>query len=132
MDSSLQHAPPTVAFDAGTPRTLGNYELLVPLGTGGMATVWAARRQGTHGFQKIVAVKVLHHRLQKSATHERMFLDEAKIAARISHPNVVEIYDLGDQDGVLYQVMEWVDGEPLSALLKACQAKLPIPIAVQI
>jgi serine/threonine protein kinase len=87
---------------------------------------------GTHGFQKIVAVKLLHARLQSSGVHERMFLDEARITARIRHPNVIEIFDLGDQDGVLYQAMEWVDGEPLSALLKACQGKLPIAIAAQI
>src|SRR5678815_1078228 len=113
MDSIGNNAPPKVAFDAGTARTLGNYELLLPLGSGGMATVWTARRKGTRGFQKIVAVKVMHDRLRQSGTYERMFLDEARIAARIKHPHVVEIYDLGEQDGVLYQVMEWVDGEAL-------------------
>src|SRR5262249_7011177 len=71
-------------------------------------------------------------RLQSSGIHERMFLDEARIAARLRHPNVVESYDLGDQNGVLYQAMEWIDGEPLSALLKACQGRLPVSIAVQI
>jgi eukaryotic-like serine/threonine-protein kinase len=108
MDSIGNNAPPKVAFDVGTARTLGNYELLFPLGVGGMATVWTARRKGSRGFQKIVAVKVLHDTLQENGTHERMFLDEARIAARIKHPNVVDIYDLGDQ------------------------GKLPVPVAVQI
>ena len=82
-DSSVMCAshdsPPKVPFEA-TPRTLGCYELLLPLGSGGMATVWTARRKGTRGFQKIVAVKVMHDRLRQSGTHERMFLDEARIA----------------------------------------------------
>jgi serine/threonine protein kinase len=132
MDSSWQDTVLTVPYNAGTTRTLGSYDLLIPLGTGGMASVWLARRKGTHGFQKILAVKLLHARLQSSGVHARMFLDEARITARIRHPNVVEIYDLGDQDGLLYQAMEWVDGEPLSALLRACQGKFPIPIAVHI
>src|SRR5690349_14065705 len=131
MDSSVHDSPPRVPFDS-MPRTMGFYELLLPLGSGGMATVWTARRKGTRGFQKIVAVKVMHDRLRRSGAHESMFLDEARIAARIKHPNVVEIYDLGDQDGVLYQAMELVDGEPLTALLNACHGILPVPIAVQI
>lgn len=132
MNSSWLDSVSMLPYNAGAVRTLGCYELLIPLGAGGMASVWLARRNGTRGFQKILAVKLLHARLQTSRTHERMFLDEARIAARIRHPNVAEIYDLGDQDGLLYQAMEWVDGEPLSVLLKACHGKLPIPIAVQI
>lgn len=132
MDSSWQDTVPTVPYNAGTTRTLGCYDLLIPLGAGGMASVWLARRKGTHGFQKILAIKLLHARLQSSGVHARMFLNEARITARIHHPNVVEIYDLGDQDGLLYQAMEWIDGESLSALLRACQGKFPIPIAVHI
>ena len=79
-----------------------------------MATVWAARLKGSRGFQKIVAIKTMLPQLSEDDQFEQMFLDEASLASRIHHPNVVEILDLGEQDGVLYLVMEWVDGEPLS------------------
>ncbi len=67
-----------------------------------MAMVWAARVKGTRGFQKIVAVKTMLSKLSEDAQFEQMFLDEASLASQIRHPNVVEISDLGEQEGVLY------------------------------
>ena len=93
---------------------LGRYELLLPIAAGGMAMVWAARLKGTRGFQKIVAVKTMLPKLSEDDQFEQMFLDEASLASQIRHPNVVEILDLGEQDGVLYIVMEWIDGVPLN------------------
>jgi serine/threonine protein kinase len=102
--------------------TLGSYELLSRVGQGGMATVWAARRLGARGFSKIVALKTMLAALGDDVDLQRMFLSEARIAARIRHPNVVETLDLGEHDGALYLVMEWVDGETLAAVMKsACQ-----------
>ncbi len=97
---------------------LGRYELLLPIAQGGMATVWAARQRGSRGFSKTVAVKTILPNLSDDPQFEQMFLDEAAIASRIHHPNVAEILDLGEQDEVLYLVMEWVDGESLSTLSK--------------
>lgn len=115
-------------------QTVGRYEFLLPIAQGGMAAVWAARLMGSRGFSKLVAVKTMLPSFSDEPQFEQMFLDEARIASRIRHPHVVEIYDLGEQDDILYLVMEWVDGHPLSAL-RAAAAKgggIPLPIGVKI
>lgn len=116
-------------------QTLGRYEFLVPIAQGGMAAVWAARLHGTRGFSKTVAVKTMLPGISDDPQFEQMFLDEATLASGIRHPNVAQIQDLGEQDDVLYLVMEWVDGEPLSAVRKAAAKRgdgVPRPIAVKI
>ncbi len=113
---------------------MGRYEFLVPIAQGGMAAVWAARQRGSRGFSKTVAVKTMLPTISDDPRFEQMFLDEARIASRIRHPNVVEILDLGEQDDVLYLVMEWVDGEPLSQVRYTAveDGPFPLPIAVKI
>ena len=111
----------------GSGSTLGRYEILMPVAKGGMAAVWAARLQGTRGFQKIVAIKTMLPDVSDDPDFQTMFLDEARIAARIRHPNVVEILDLGEENDVLYLVMEWVEGETLSTLQKAARPLGGIP-----
>jgi hypothetical protein len=114
---------------------LGRYELLLPIAQGGMATVWAARQKGSRGFQKTVAIKTMLPTLSDDAQFEQMFLDEAALAAKIHHPNVAEILDLGEQDEILYLVMEWVDGEALSVVHKAARknnTQLPLRIALRV
>jgi eukaryotic-like serine/threonine-protein kinase len=114
--------------DAG--HTLGRYELLVPIAQGGMAAVWAARMKGTRGFQKLVAVKTMLPELSQDPQFEEMFLAEASLASSIRHPHVCEILDLGEQDGLLYIVMEWIDGEALSSLARAARHRGAIPTLV--
>ena len=97
---------------------LGRYELLVPIARGGMARVWAARQHGQRGFTKLVAIKTILPHLAREAEFERMFLDEARIASLVHHPNVCEIYELGDDKGVLYLAMEWVSGDSLMHVLR--------------
>jgi len=123
-----------VAGEISQGHVLGRYELLLPIATGGMAMVWAARVKGTRGFQKVVAVKTMLSKLSEDAQFEQMFLDEASLASQIRHPNVVEISDLGEQDGVLYLAMEWIDGVPLNQLMKTAKTAggVPLPIAVRI
>ncbi|WP_437307143.1 serine/threonine-protein kinase [Sorangium sp. So ce388] len=113
---------------------LGRYELLLPIAAGGMAMVWAARLKGTRGFQKIVAVKTMLPQLSEDDQFEKMFLLEAELASQIRHPNAVEILDLGEQDGVLFLAMEWINGVPLSQVMKVSKRweGVPIPIAVRI
>jgi eukaryotic-like serine/threonine-protein kinase len=115
-------------------QTVGRYEFLVPIAQGGMAAVWAARLKGTRGFSKNVAVKMMLPTISDDPQFEQMFLDEAQIASRIRHPNVCEILDLGEQDDLLYLVMEWVDGEPLSNIRRAAAKRdgIPRPVAVKI
>jgi eukaryotic-like serine/threonine-protein kinase len=95
---------------------LDRYELICPIAMGGMATVWVARMQGKHGFERLVAVKSILAGYAADPTFQRMFLDEARIATRIEHTNVARILDLGEQSDVVYLVMEYVDGDALSRL----------------
>jgi len=111
---------------------LGRYELLVPIAKGGMAQVWAARLKGSRGFHKLVAVKTVLPRALDDQKMERMFLEEASLASQIHHPNVVETLELGEQDGVLYLVMEWVDGEPLSDVIAKAREHGGLPLGVAI
>jgi len=100
-----------------------------------MASVWAARIQGTRGFEKLVAIKTILPHLADDPQFETMFLDEARIASEIVHPNIAQVFDLGEQDGVLFLVCEWVDGESLATLRKRVVdqgQEIPIPIALRI
>ncbi|WP_081426313.1 serine/threonine protein kinase [Sorangium cellulosum] len=116
-------------------KELGHYELLLPIAQGGMATVWAARRKGLRGFQKTVAIKTMLPSLSDDPQFETMFLEEARLASGIHHPNVAEILDLGEQNDVLYIVMEWVDGEALSVIARAANKSgvaIPLRVALRI
>ncbi|HEY5956758.1 MAG TPA: hypothetical protein VIV60_09405 [Polyangiaceae bacterium] len=75
-------------------QVIGRYEFLAPIAQGGMAAVWAARQRGSRGFSKVVAIKTMLPSISDDPRFEKMFLDEAKIASRIHHDNVVEILDL--------------------------------------
>src|SRR6188474_2714766 len=90
---------------------LDRYELLAPIASGGMASVWLARLRGKRGFEKLFAIKTIRAELGGDSRFQEMFLDEARIASGIQHPNVAQILDLGEQDAILYIAMEWVDGE---------------------
>jgi serine/threonine-protein kinase len=93
-----------------------------------MATVWLARVQGKHGFEKLYAVKTILPHLAADTSFRNMFLDEARIAARIRHTNVAEIEDLGEDEGTLYMVLEWLQGDAWSKLIGAIiERSDPIP-----
>ncbi|MDQ3336026.1 MAG: serine/threonine protein kinase [Myxococcota bacterium] len=98
---------------------LGRYELITRIGQGGMAEVQLAVQRGPAGFEKLVVVKLIHEKLAQEKTFVDMLLDEARVAALVKHPNVVDIYDLGHVDGRYFIAMEYLEGEPLLALLRA-------------
>jgi serine/threonine protein kinase len=116
---------------ANPPRVLGRYELMGTLGTGGMASVYLARLAAEAGFQRLYAIKILHPHLAIEPGFVTMLLDEARLAARIHHPNVVPIVDLGTQDSLHYVVLEYVEGCSLSALVKRRRNDRPPRIVVQ-
>lgn len=95
---------------------LDRYELLCPIASGGMATVWLARLRGKRGFEKLFAIKTIRTELLEDSRFQEMFLDEARIASGIQHPNVAQILDLGEQKDVLFIVMEWIDGDSLAKI----------------
>jgi serine/threonine-protein kinase len=101
---------------------IDRYELLCALATGGMGAVWVARMRGRHGFEKLFAIKTIRPECARDPRFRTMFMDEARIASLLEHPEVVQILDLGEQDGMLYLVMEYVDGDSLHKLYRACEA----------
>lgn len=112
--------------------TLGRYELLQPLGVGGMAQVFKARAVGPGGFRRDVVVKRILPEHGRDAEFIRMFVDEAKLLGLLHHPNVVQVYDFGEQDGVLFLALEYVDGPSLSRVLRTLRGankRMPPAIA---
>ncbi|MBA3453728.1 MAG: serine/threonine protein kinase, partial [Deltaproteobacteria bacterium] len=101
------------------PSRLGRYELITQIGQGGMAEVQLAIQRGPAGFEKLVVVKLVHANLATQKAFVDMLLDEARMAALVKHPNVVDIYDLGEAEGRYFIAMEYLEGEPLLAVLRA-------------
>jgi len=99
------------------PETLGRYELIAEIGRGGMADVKLAMQRGPAGFEKLVVLKLVHEALASDKQIVDMLLDEAKLSALIKHPNVVDVYELGEADGRYFIAMEYLEGEPLLSVL---------------
>lgn len=117
------------------PLMLGPYELLQRIATGGMAEVYLARRGGPRGFQKVVALKRILPQLVQDHDFVAMFVDEARVCARLAHPNVVQVFDFGEHDGELYMAMEFVDGTTAARLVRAAASKgedVPLECALYI
>jgi serine/threonine-protein kinase len=113
----------------GTTRVVGRYALYGEIAAGGMATVHFGRLLGPVGFSRTVAIKRLHPQFAKDPEFVSMFLDEARVAARIRHPNVVPTLDVVATDGELFLVMDYVQGESLGRLVRALktEGKTPPP-----
>jgi serine/threonine-protein kinase len=100
-----------------------------------MGAVWLARLRGKHGFERLVALKTVLPARGLEDRFRRMFLDEARLASQIQHPNIAQTFDLGETDGVLYFVMEWIDGDPIRKLRDALtqrKASFPLGIALRV
>jgi serine/threonine-protein kinase len=109
---------------------LGKYELLNKLATGGMAEVYLARATGPMGFEKELVVKRILPYLAADGRFVEMFLAEARLAARLNHPHIVQIFDFGEADGTWYLAMEHIDGLNLRVLSKrAREAGVELPPA---
>ena len=106
------------AAERGPLRVVGRYALYNEIAAGGMATVHIGRLLGPVGFARTVAVKRLHPQFAKDPEFVSMFLDEARLAARVQHPNVVATIDVVATDGELFLIMDYVRGESLSKLLR--------------
>jgi eukaryotic-like serine/threonine-protein kinase len=125
----LASGPPRPAEPSGT---LGAYTILTRLASGGMATVFAGTKLGMAGFERLVAIKCCHPHLSRDEEFITMFLDEARLAARIHHPNVVATLDVGSTE-FLYLVMEYVEGDSLSGLLRrARERRTTVPLEVTV
>lgn len=111
------------------PERYGRYVLLERIGQGGMAEVFRAVARGTQGFQRILVVKRILPELSRDPRFVQMFIDEAKICALISHPNVVQVYEFGRLADTHFMTMEYVHGRNLSMVMErlAEAGKLPTP-----
>ena len=96
---------------------LGKYDLLRQIAVGGMAELYLARTVGIEGFEKLVVVKRILPQLASNAGVVNMFLHEARLAATLQHPNIAQVYDIGQEQGEYFFSMEYVHGEDLGRLV---------------
>ncbi len=116
-------------------KLVGRYALCAEIASGGMATVYFGRLLGPSGFTRTVAIKRLHPQYAKDPEFVSMFLDEARLAARIHHPNVVQTLDIVQLEGELFLVMDYVQGESLARLFRQLRQQgrlVPRPISASI
>lgn len=106
----------------GAPLQLGRYEVILPIASGGMATVYLACARGAAGFQRDVAIKLTHAHLLEHTEFVTGLLEEANLVARIKHPNVVPVLDVGEDPEGVFLAMEYVEGDSLSGLVRRLRA----------
>src|SRR5437667_3633875 len=119
-----------VASSCAMTTPIGKYKLMRLIASGGMAEVYLARQAGAAGFEKLVCLKRILPHLARDKSFVDMFLNEARLAARLDHPNIVSIFDLGEANGNYFIAMEFIDGPSLRAIHKLSVERgefLPIP-----
>lgn len=129
----MNPAPRTTSKEI--PARIGKYNLLKLLATGGMGEVFLARMDGPAGFAKTVVVKRILPHLARDPAFVQMFLDEARLAATLTHPNITQIFELGEEAGDYYIAMEYIHGRSLRAIkqrLAERKERFPHPIAARI
>ncbi len=118
--------------ESGQGERFGRYRLRGILGQGGMGRLYVAEQVGIEGFSKVVALKRILPHLADSQHFRAMFLNEARVAARLEHPNIVATFELGEVDGNYFISMEYLSGEDLAAILTRCQTAGPMPIEIAV
>ncbi|RME21640.1 MAG: serine/threonine protein kinase [Deltaproteobacteria bacterium] len=114
--------------------TLGKYQLIKRIAIGGMSEIFLASQGGLRGFERAVVVKCIREDLEAEPEVEQMFLDEARIAACLKHPNIVHLYDVGRDKGTAYLAMEYVFGRDLMDICTRARAlgkQIPVPVLVK-
>ncbi len=110
----------------------GKYRLIAELGQGGMATVYLAVALGSSGFRKLAVVKLIRPQYASDPDLIQMFLDEARLCARLNHPNIVQTYDVGVDDGQYLMAMEYLDGVSLyTAVQRLTKTGVPFPFPIR-
>src|SRR5262249_28106507 len=113
----------------------GPYQLLEKVAVGGMAEVFKAKRSGVAGFEKVVAVKRILNHLSDNKEFVDMFIDEAKMVAGLTHPNIVQIFDLGRLERSYFIAMEYIHGRDLRSIMKRAKERgirIPMDLSVAI
>ncbi|MBI5577307.1 MAG: protein kinase [Deltaproteobacteria bacterium] len=113
------------------PARIGKYAVIRKIASGGMAEIYLCRLRGEEGFQKKVAVKVIHPRLSETPRFRDLFAREARIAASLSHPNLIQVFDFGKEGQSLFLAMEFIDGWNLAhAVSRSRLRNVPFPLPV--
>ena len=107
---------------------VAKYQLLMELGKGGMGVVHLAMSRGPQGFTKLLVLKIMRRELLGEQELLQMFLEEARISARLAHPNIVHVFEVGEHEGCPCIVMEYLEGQPLSSMLVRAPEKPPLPL----
>jgi serine/threonine-protein kinase len=116
----------------GLATSLKNYRLVAELGHGGMADVYLAVAEGPVGFNKLVVIKKMKPELAEDPDALTMFLDEARLAARLSHPNIVQTYEIGHEGNQYFIAMEYLEGKALQAARSATHGGMPLPAQLRV
>ena len=118
-----------VQQEAKRPVKFGKYTLIDRIAVGGMAEIFLARQAGLEGFEKTIVIKRIRPHLSKQANFVKMFLNEAKLAAQLNHPNIVQIYDLGKIGESYFIAMEYIFGRDMRRIIpKADTLGIPFPM----
>ncbi|MDP3501058.1 MAG: protein kinase [Myxococcales bacterium] len=113
----------------------GRYHLIKKLAAGGMAEVFLARQQGKKGFEKLVCLKRILPGYADNPDFVRMFVDEARVAADLRHPNLVSVFDAGEDEGSWFIVMEYLEGHDVASIIRQAHARgaeVPVAMALQV
>jgi serine/threonine protein kinase len=123
------------AADEMIGRQVGRYRIVRHLASGGMAELYIARQEAMGGFEKEIVVKILQPKFAENPRVVQMFLDEARLAAKLNHQSIVHVYDVAEDGGLKYIAMEYIRGETLTEIVKhglAAGKYLPLEHAVHI
>jgi serine/threonine protein kinase len=127
--------PATAAYEIPRGTTLGKYEILRKIATGGMAEIYLACVRGQAGFEKVVVLKRILPHFAADPKFVQMFLDEARLAATLRHPNIGDVYDVGEVDGTLFFTMEYIHGQDVCSIRVAARKRnerIPLAVALAI
>ena len=131
----MSAAQPQQVYDLPRGTQIGKYEILRKLATGGMAEIYLARQRGNAGFEKLVVIKRILPNVAEDPSFVQMFLDEARLAATLQHPNIADVYDVGEAQGTPFFAMEYVHGQDVRNIRMASRKRnehVPLSIALAI
>jgi serine/threonine protein kinase len=115
---------------AESSQIFGRYRIRGLLGEAGLGRLYLAEQTGIEGFTKIVTLKRILPQLADGPAFRTLFLNEARVAARLEHPNVVATYEFGEEDGAYFTAQEYLPGEDLAAILIRCETPKPMPVEI--
>src|SRR5579864_5083114 len=132
MQTQSQTQSASVVPASSTGESTSKFALLAELGRGGMATVYLACARGPAGFNKLMVVKCLRPSLAAEPEFLEMFLAEARLAARINHPNVVQTNEVGHDGQFYYIAMEFIDGPSVENIVRKAQEAFPVNLYIHV